>query len=117
MASKQRAHGSLGDPREDRDLQAAEDEEVHEAGGDQGVLQVCRDPLPDAEDDAEQHRGVRSGQRRVDGRREPRANRRRDLEQAARPGRDVEADRLELEERIPLREVRAAIEGGQVPAA
>jgi hypothetical protein len=55
------AQGALNDSREDCDFEAAQHQEVDKAGGDERLLELCRDSLSDAEDHAEQHGGVRRG--------------------------------------------------------
>src|SRR5467141_1646755 len=58
-ALEYRPEGALNDPGEDGDLESAQDEQVDEAGGDKGLLELRGDPLPDTEDDAEEHGRVR----------------------------------------------------------
>ena len=67
-ALEDRPKSALNDPGEDGDLQSAQDQQVDEAGGDERLLELRRDPLPDTEDHAEEHGCVRRGQRGVEGR-------------------------------------------------
>jgi len=58
---------ALDDAGEHRDLEPAQDEQVDEAGGDQGLLELGRDPVADAKHHAEEKGGMRGRQRRVEG--------------------------------------------------
>ncbi len=61
------AQGALNDARENRDLEAAEDEQMDESGGDERLLKLRWYPVADTKHDSQQHSGVGRGQRRVEG--------------------------------------------------
>ena len=58
-AAQQRRQRSRSEPREDRDLEAAQNQEVHQAGSHEVLLKPGRHSVSDAEHDAKEHRRMR----------------------------------------------------------
>ena len=113
-AAEDRLERSLRDAGEDGNLQTAEDEQMHEAGRDQRVLQAGRDALPDPEHHAQQHGRVRRWHRVVERRGVVLSQPRGECRHAGPICENVEAGRLKFQVDLALREVSAAVESRQV---
>jgi len=112
--TEQRVEGARDQPREDRHLEAAEDQEVHQAGRGQVPLQARGDAGADPQHHGHQELGVRGRHQTRDGLLVAVAKPARKATNAALPASHPERRRPHLQVRTTLREVGSPVERGLV---